>query len=613
MNLDSATMDPVTFEILSHRLHQIAKEMGTTLERVGGTVNTTQQHDYMASLYRPNGDILATGESMPWHVACGGFTVRRILERFEHEEGIFPDDVFLLNDPYLSAIHQSDMYMVSPIHYEEQLVAWSASFVHVMDIGAMSPGGNSPGATEICQEGVRIPGLKLVERGKLRRDVFEMITCMTRQPMMVGLDLKSEMAGNSVAKKRMQELMAEYGPDLIDAVSREMMRYSEAILRRRINQLADGEWKAETTIRTGPGSVSRIVVTLRKQGGTLTFDFTGTDEQATTGINLPYHATFGSCYDAVILTMAYDLPKNHGLFQPIELIAPEGTLVNVQYPGPVSLNTTSGGAAAKYVARAVMVQMLATDDDGRAEVMGLNAGSRLVRTAGLNQRGVPYVSGMAQGSLSGDGARANRDGNDTGSGGFMSSPSVEWAERNFPLLFLFRRHIKDGGGAGKFRGGAGAELAVTAHDSPEGKVRAVAYGVDGFGNVGRGVSGGYPGAPSILIHFEGSNLGRELAAGKQPHDIEQMGGTPRLLPYCDFTIGKEDILFYRLASGGGYGDPLERDPEAVRSDVESELVSLDAARDIYGVALDEHAQHVDIEATDLLRVSLKAKRVEPPS
>lgn len=603
------TIDPVTFEILSHRLHQIAKEMGTTLERAGGTVNTTQQHDYMASLYRPNGDILATGESMPWHVACGGFTVRRILERFEHEEGIFPDDVFLLNDPYLSAIHQSDMYMISPIHYEGRLVAWSASFVHVMDIGAMSPGGNSPGATEISQEGVRIPGLKLVEGGKMRRDVFEMITGMTRQPMMVGLDLKSELAGNNVAKQRMQELMAQYGPELIDTVSREMMRYSEEILRRRIGRLEDGDWTADTTIRTGRGADSRIVVTLRKRGGTLTFDFTGTDEQATTGINLPYHATFGSCFDAVILTMAYDLPKNHGLFRVIELIAPEGTLVNVQYPGPVSLNTTSGGAAAKYVARAVMLQMLATDEGTREEVMGLNAGSRLVRTAGLNQRGIPYVSGMAQGALSGDGARATRDGNDTGGGGYMSCPSVEWAERNFPLLFLFRRHIKDGAGPGKYRGGAGAELAVTAHDSPEGKIRAVAYGVDGFGNVGRGVCGGYPGAPSILIHFEGAGIADELAAGKQPHEVSDIGGTPTLLPYTDFTIDKNDILFYRLASGGGYGDPLERDPEAVTLDVQSEIVSVEAARDNYGVVLSEQGQAVDVEATDLLRTEMRAKRL----
>jgi len=151
-NDSGSTVDPVTFEILSHRLQRIAKEMGTTIERVGGTVNTTQMHDYMASLYRADGEILATGESMPWHVACAGFTVKWIIERFAEYDGVNEDDVFLLNDPYVSAVHQSDVYLISPIHVEGRLIAWSASFVHVMDIGAMSPGGDSPerSATRAC-------------------------------------------------------------------------------------------------------------------------------------------------------------------------------------------------------------------------------------------------------------------------------------------------------------------------------------------------------------------------------------------------------------------------------------------------------------------------------
>src|SRR6266581_9423808 len=206
-----SSVDPITFEILSHRLYQIAKEMGTALERVGGTVNTTQMHDYMASLYLANGDVLSAGDSMGWHVACAGFAVKRIIERFENNGGINTDDIFLLNDPYLAAIHQSDVYMISPIHYRDRLVGWSATFVHVMDIGAMSPGGNSPGATEICHEGVRIAGIKLIDRGTLRRDVFDAITNMTREPAMVGLDLKCEIAANSVARARIQEVCAQYG------------------------------------------------------------------------------------------------------------------------------------------------------------------------------------------------------------------------------------------------------------------------------------------------------------------------------------------------------------------------------------------------------------------
>ena len=194
------SVDPITFEILSHRLHQIAKETGITLERVGGTVNTTQMKDYAAALYRANGEILSAGETTGWHVACAGVAVKRIIERFGDAGEIEADDVFILNDPYLAAIHQSDVYMLCPIHYRGKLVGWSGTFVHVMDIGAMSPGGDSPGASEIFHEGLRIPGLKLVERGKLRRDVFDTLTNMTRQPIMVGLDLKCQMAANNVAK-----------------------------------------------------------------------------------------------------------------------------------------------------------------------------------------------------------------------------------------------------------------------------------------------------------------------------------------------------------------------------------------------------------------------------
>ena len=231
-----SSVDPITFEILSHRLYQIAKEMGTALERVGGTVNTTQMHDYMASLYLANGDVLSAGDSMGWHVACAGFAVKRIIERFENTSGIHADDVFLLNDPYLAAIHQSDVYLISPIHFRGRLVGWSATFVHVMDIGAMSPGGNSPGATEICHEGIRIPGIKLVERGQLRQDLFDAIINMTRQPVMVGLDLKCEIAANNVAKARMQALYEQFGPGAGDrgvAGDAQLLRSDPAPAHRR--------------------------------------------------------------------------------------------------------------------------------------------------------------------------------------------------------------------------------------------------------------------------------------------------------------------------------------------------------------------------------------------
>lgn len=603
-----SSVDPITFEILSHRLYQIAREMGTALERVGGTVNTTQMHDYMASLYLANGDVLSAGDSMGWHVACAGFAVKRIIERFENSSGINPDDIFLLNDPYLAAIHQSDVYMISPIHFTGRLVGWSATFVHVMDIGAMSPGGNSPGATEICHEGIRIPGIKLVDRGELRKDFFDAFINMTRQPVMVGLDLKCEIAANNVAKSRIQALYEQFGAELVTAVSQEMLHYSEAILRKRIAEIPDGTWSDTGTIHAG--DTWKVHVTLNKKDDRLLFDFTGSSPQAKKGINLPYHATFGACYEAMLCTLAYDLPKNHGALRPIEVIAPEGTVVNPTPPAPVSLNTTSGGATVKFVANSAIMQMLATSEKWRGEVMALNAGHRLARHAGVNQHGKYYVSTLSEGALDGTGARSYKDGDDTGRG--LSCHNIEWLEANFPLLYLFRRNTKGGAGAGRYRGGTGGESALTVHDAPEGKIKGVALGVAGLRNSGQGMFGGYPGAPSLLMLKEGTRVAEIIAADKSPDQLDDVGGSGRLLPYCEFDIGKNDVLYMRMSSGGGYGDPLEREPERVLNDVEDGIVSREEAGEIYGVVLERDDLVLDLAATDELRVRLRQDRLQEP-
>ncbi|HEY3153215.1 MAG TPA: hydantoinase B/oxoprolinase family protein [Candidatus Binatia bacterium] len=600
------SVDPITFEILSHRVYQIAKEMGTTLERVGGTVNTTQMHDYMAALYLADGDVLCAGDAMGWHVACAGVAVKRIIERFEKDGGIHPGDIFLLNDPYVAAIHQSDVYVVSPIHFKGKLMGWSASFVHVMDIGAMSPGGNSPDATEICHEGIRIPGIKLVERGELRKDFFDAFINMTRQPVMVGLDLKCEIAANNVAKSRMQALYEQFGPELVAAVSQEMLHYSETILRKRIGEIPDGVWRDTGTINAG--DTWKVDVALKKTGERLLFDFTGSSPQAKKGINLPYHATFGACYEAILSTMAYDLPKNHGALRPIEVIAPPGTVVNCTAPAPVSLNTTSAGSTAKFVANSVIIQMLATSEKWRGELMALNVGHRLARHAGINQYGNYYVSTLSEGALDGTGARSDRDGDDTGDG--LSSHNIEWVEANFPLLYLFRRNTRGGGGAGKFRGGAGSESALTVHDAPQGNIRGVALGVAGLRNSGQGLFGGYPGAPSLLTLIQGARVEETIAADQAPDELAALGGDSRLLPYCEFDLGRNDILYMRMASGGGYGDPLEREPQQVLRDVDEGVVSREEARAIYGVEIEGNEPRLNQTATDKLRSDLLKQRLQ---
>ena len=198
------------------------------------------------ALPRVDGEILSAGESIGMHMACGGFAVKRSWSasatRCRSGRRV------LLNDPYVAAVHQSDLFMISPIHYQDRLVAWSATFVHVMDIGALSPGGNSPGATEIFHEGIRIPESEAHRQRRAQERPFDMIINMTRQPTMVGLDLKCEIAANNVAKSRVQEMFAQYGLELIDAVTLKMIQHAEDALRKRIAEIPDGVWKETSAI-----------------------------------------------------------------------------------------------------------------------------------------------------------------------------------------------------------------------------------------------------------------------------------------------------------------------------------------------------------------------------
>jgi N-methylhydantoinase B len=182
-------------------------------------------------------------------------------------------------------------------------------------------------------------------------------------------------------------------------------------------------------------------------------------------------------------------------------------------------------------------------------------------------------------------------------------------ELQYPLLYLFRRHAKDSTGAGKFRGGVGVESAHTLHDAPEGKIRGVAYGVAGLENSGHGVFGGYPGAPSVIMLMEKTRVNELIAADRPPSALVELGGQEKILPYCNFELKESDVLYMRVAAGGGFGDPLERDPELVRRDVLNQIVSNDAARQIYGVVLKGQQFELDLEATKQLRAAMRRHEI----
>ena len=221
----------------------------------------------------------------------------------------------------------------------------------------------------------------------------------------------------------------------------------------------------------------------------------------------------------------------------------------------------------------------------------------------MNQSGRYCVFNLAHGAMDGNGARAHADGIDSG-GNYMNCPNAEWFELNFPVLYLFRRHATDSAGPGRFRGGLAVETAHTPHDAPEGRLGGVAYGVAGLRNSGHGMYGGYPGAPSVIVLRESTRVREVMNSDRNAVDLDEVGGTERVLPYCNFDFNDGDVLYMRVASGGGYGDPLTRRPDRVRADVVDGAVSEDAARDIYGVAFKPETREVDDAATEALRQRL---------
>jgi hypothetical protein len=250
--------------------------------------------------------------------------------------------------------------------------------------------------------------------------------------------------------------------------------------------------------------------------------------------------------------------------------------------------------------------MAATSEKWRTEVAAKSLGHRLMRHAATNQHGRYYVSTLT--SLDGGGATAQGDGTDYGGRSNMTAHNIEWVELNFPLLHLFNRHIKDAAGAGKYRGGAGVEYGFILHDAPDNRVKGVALGVAGLRNSGQGMFGGYPGAPSLLLLQENTQVPELIAGHQMPMTIQELGGEGRQLPYCDFEVTPGDVVIMIAASGGGYGDPLERDPALVLEDVQRGLVSTEAASHLYGVAILNDA--VDAAATELARSRLREERSE---
>lgn len=582
-------MDPITFSIIRHRLFRIVDEAVITLKNVSGSAITNEGHDLMVSLYRADGSLLMGGVGFLHHLTSAAEACQSIIRRFEGR--IEPGDVYLLNDPYTAALHTSDVYLVAPIHVGDELVAWSACFVHVYDIGAKNPGGFCPDADSIYIEGFSSPGIRLVRRGEINRDVFDTLMNMVRSPEMVALDISSMIACNNVARERMVALVEKYGTETVDAACSALIENSEAKLRQRLRSLPDGQWRSRQYLNVGE-DISRICLTMTKHDDELHFDFTGSSEQSPYAVNCTKWASLGGLFAPLFPLLCYDITWNEGVIRPIRMTAPAGSIVNCTRPAPVSVATVGAIQSVNNAACTTIGKLLATSDEYRREATAVwHANHFAIFKFGRNQHGREAIGILTETFAGAGGARTFADGIDVG--GEIPNPisrmaNVETIENLFPIRYQYRRLRTDSGGAGRYRGGAGMELAITPHDAPDGGIHYVVSGKGAAFPMSDGLGGGYPGAPNAYYwHAPGE-------------------GTTKAVDWGVFPLFGDDVLEVRWNGGGGVGDPLQRDPHAVAHDTSAGLVSTEAARELYGVVVAGAA--VDEAATRAAREAIRGER-----
>jgi N-methylhydantoinase B len=603
-------VDPVTFEIVRHRLWSINEEAGHTLERVSGSLIASEVHDMNTSLMNAQGDSLVLAPYMLVHAISMETLAKDVVANYQENPGIGSDDMFLSNDPYVGAQHQMDVVVLGAIHWQGELIGWVGSTIHQIDMGGPVPGQVQVGAKDIYGEQPLFPPMKIVEHGTLRNDLVRLYLRMSRAAEMVRLDLTAMIAANNVAKARVQDLCARYGGETVKAVMDDMLDVSEVRFRARLRELPNGTFRHRSYLEY-EDKIYTGVLAMTKRDDQLIFDIRGSSKQAPAVINNPIHASLSDITCCVMTYLCWDIPwVPAGINRAITVKSDPGTILHVAWPGGVSKATTSSTQTMINLADNALGKLLAASPEHRHRTMANWVGSLTTEElAGLDQRGDPFYAVALDTYFGGAGARSWKDGIDTG--GYVGSiyelaPNAEAYELQYPMLYLFRRHQPDSGGPGRFRGGTGCTLSYVIHD-----VKRLPYKLPHASGAEQpesvGISGGGPSQTNQFVIKRETDVRERFAAGEIPQDLAPLGGTLEPLSVITTThMAEDDVFQVQTQSGGGYGDPLERDPDRVLADVQSGVVTEEGARVMYGVVV--VSEGLDVSATAALRDELRARR-----
>lgn len=553
--------DPATFEVLKNSLFSIATEMKVVLARTAYSPILKAAGDYSCGIFDTTGAMVAQGPDLPIHLGSMPDAVAAVVQAYDD---FAPGDAFIHNDPYFGGSHLPDMNVIMPAFHEEQLLGFSCVRAHWPDVGSATPGSYGV-VTEVFGEGLRLPPVRLFRNDEMNPELERVIFANVRAASERRGDLDAQMAANRRAGARLNALAGKYGADtLVDAMA-EVIDYSERMMRTLLEALPDGEAVFEDYCDGDgiiePGDDDDAIIALKmkvtKTGGTLKFDLTGSDPQVKGPMNAPLSVTASGIYAAVKMIVDPQglAPPNSGAWRPVEVFAPEGTVVNAEFPAPVVYANHEMGHRVADMCFGAMADFMPE------RVQAGNQGTSAVITFGGRdpRHDRPYVS--YETVKGGFGARPGMDGINavaTTIANTMNTP-VEMLEMSFPLRVENYELIPDSGGAGQYRGGLGARRTwtVLGHQSIS------TCCLERTKSPPFGLLGGSEGAPARI-------------KVTSPDGVES-----RVLSKSSFTVADGARVQVDSPGSGGYGPPSARDPERLREDVLDGYVSEQAARDRY--------------------------------
>jgi N-methylhydantoinase B len=565
------SFDPITLEILWRRLISVVDEADSTVSRTAFSSLLRDAHDYTCMFTDQKGRELAQGSfATPGQSGAMALGIKNLVNLLPLET-YKPGDVFITNDPWALAGHLNDVCVMSPIFYKEKLVAFTACVFHHSDIGGRVSSDNH----DVFEEGLFIPLVKLYDGNVLNQSVMDMIRWNVRTQDEVIGDIRSQIAANHVCAEKIGQMLKENDLDDLDDLADQIISRTEKSMREEIEKIPDGIYRAEAIIEQMKGQTDVVIkAAVEVKGSDITVDLDGSSSQVNWGGNVVYNFTYAYVFMAMKSMFGPDIPNNDGVARPIKLKAPEGSVVNCKFPAAVAARLVIGHFITEIIYRAlsgVLPNKVIAASGGTPAQMNVFYGKR--------NDGRPWHSVIIRGG--GMGAGASNDGNYVyifpANG---ANTPIEIFESDTPLIVENRELLTNSGGPGRMKGGLGQREVFRVPDDKYGPIPPVNLGIQAGRHIHppEGLSGGKSGAKAQFL-------------------VNGIPGNPFGLT----QLKPGDVVIIDAAGGGGHGNPLEREPELVESDVIEGYITPESAREDYGVVVDPKTFKADREATKKLR------------